>query len=148
MPTVKLGDLEAALMFVSSGSPNENNAYISRATGEIFWESEDLGIDDQELPADLGNPDDYIAVPHKTELELGKRLILRFVDREIPDEYDEVENIFRHKGGYSRYKALLERKNKLEAWHKYEEDETKAALRDWSEDEGAVVVESPDEPTA
>jgi hypothetical protein len=148
MPTVKLGDLEAAFMFVSAGTPFETNAYISRATGKIFWESEDLDDDEQERPADLGNPDGYIAIPRQTELELGQTLVLRFVSHEIPEEYEEVENIFRHKGAYSRYTALLERKNKLEAWHKYKDDETKAALRNWCEAEGGVVVASADEPAA
>ncbi len=99
MPTVKLADLGAAFDFVSFGSPYENNAYISRATGEIFWESEYLDDDEQDLPADLGNLDDYIAVPHKTELGLGKRLVLRFVGREIPEDYEEVKNIFSREGG-------------------------------------------------
>jgi len=115
MPLVQLNELELAFDFVSSSAPFTHSAYISRTTGEIFWQS-DLIDEEEELPDDLGHPEHYIEIPHKSDLDLGKRLVLRFVARRLPKEYENVEDIFRRKGAYSRYKALLdESKGQLEA---------------------------------
>ena len=139
MLTVSYSDLEEAFDFVSSGTPYTHNAYIARATGEIFWQSE-LMDEEEVLPEDLADQDRYIYVPHKNELDLGKRLALRFVVKELPDDYREVEAMFSHEGAYSRYKALLQRKNKLEIWYKYEAEERRAALRKWGEEEGIRLI--------
>lgn len=143
MPMVKFSELEQAFDFVSFSSPFTHSAYISRKTGEIFWES-DLMDEEEELPEELGDPAHYIEVPDKSELDLGKRLVLRFVAAKLPQEYDNVEKIFRRKGAYSRYKAFLEGKRQLEAWYRYEEDETRAALRQWCAEEGIELVEGED----
>ncbi len=143
MPSVKLADLVTAFEFASSAAPFESSAYISRRTGEIYWVS-DLIDEEEDLPEDLGGPEQYIEIPHKNELDLGRRLVLGFVRRSLPDSYDEVEDIFRSKGAYSRYKALLERTGKLEEWYRYEEAETDAALRQWSEEEGIDLIEEGD----
>lgn len=143
MPSVKLSELELAFDFVSASAPFAHSAYISRKTGEIFWES-DLIDEEEVLPENLGDPDHYIAIPHKNELDLGKRMVLRFVASKLPQEYENVEDMFRSKGAYSRYKALLESKGQLEAWYRYEEEEAKAALRQWSAEEGIQLVEGED----
>ena len=105
--------------------------------------------EDEELPEDIGDPDKYITLPHKNEFDLGKRLVLRFCAGELSDEdYDKVEDIFTRKGAYARYKNLLESRGLLEAWYKYEEAETEAALREWAEEEGLKIVETADEPPA
>lgn len=139
MPSVKLSDLMMAFEFVSAAAPFESSAYISRRTGEIYWVS-DLIDEEEDLPEDLEDPEQYIEIPHKNELDLGRRLVLGFLRRSLPDSYDEVEDIFRSKGAYSRYKALLERTGKLEEWYRYEEVETDAALRQWSEEEGIDLI--------
>ena len=140
MPSVRFADLVMAFDFVSSAAMFESNAYISRNTGEIFWVSD--AIDDEEdLREDLEDSERYIEIPHKNELDLGGRLVLRFVHGELPNLYDEVEKIFRHEGAYSRYKALLEREGRLHEWYRYEEAETDAALRKWSDEEGFDLIE-------
>ena len=139
MTSLKFADLVMAFDFVSSAGMFECNAYISRNTGEIYWVSD--AIDDgEDLPEDLDNPKRYIEIPHKNELDLGRTLVLRFVRGELPTLYDDVEEIFRHKGAYSRYKTLLEREGRLEEWYRYEEAETDAALRKWSEEEGIDLI--------
>ena len=140
MPSVKLSELEESYEFVNSGGPFEHGAHICRKTGEIFWES-DVLANDFELPEDLGDPEHYIAVPEKSDLDLGKRLALRFVARELPQRLDEVEGIFSRRGAYRRYKALLDRKGKLQAWYRFEAVETRAALRKWSEEVDIDLVE-------
>lgn len=139
MLTIKYSDVEEAFDFVSSGTPYTHNAYISRSTGEIFWESE-LMDEEEQLPEDLGDPDRYVYVPHKNELDLGRRLVMRFVAQELPDDYGEVADMFSRAGAYSRYKALLGRRGKLEAWYKYEGEETRAALMEWGEEEGIELT--------
>ena len=135
--------LTAAPSSAISSSLSTNSAYISRKTGEIFWES-DLIDKEEKVPEDLGDPEHYIEVPHKRELDLDKRLVLRFVARNLPQEYEDVEEIFGHKGAYSRYKALSESKGQLEAWYRYKDGETKAALRQWSAREGIELIEGED----
>jgi hypothetical protein len=143
MPSVKLSDLMMAFDFVSSSGPYESSAYISRSTGEIYWVSDLIDVG-EDLPEDLEDSNQYIEIPHKNEFDLGKRLVLRFVDRELPSSYNEVERIFSRKGAYARYKTLLERKGRLEEWYRYEEAETLSALREWSEEEGIDLIEEGD----
>ena len=140
MLPVKISELELAYDFVSSVEVFTHSAYISRKTGKIFWES-DFTDEIEEHPEDLGDPEHYIAVPHKNELDLGKRLVMRFVASQLPQEYDNVEDTFRHKGAYSRFKAMLESKGVLDTWYEFEENETKAALKQWCEEEGIELIE-------
>jgi len=102
---------------------------LSKTTGKIFYISE-FGNSD-ELPDDIEDSDDYIEIPHKNELDLGKQLVYQFVSEHLPEEYDRVAQIFRRKGAYSRYKDLLDRKGLLDKWHKYEDSKQSKALREW-----------------
>ncbi len=143
MPLVVLSDLVLAFEFVSSAAPFENRAYISRDSGRIVLES-DFIEDEEKLPKDLGDPEHYIEIPHKHDLDLGKQLVLRFVRSELPDSYDEVARIFMRKGAYSRYKTFLESRGLLDTWYTFEEAETDAAFRRWAEDEELELSEEKD----
>ena len=140
MTSLKFADLVMAFDFVSSAGMFECNAYISRNTGEICWVSDTIDDEEEDLPEDLDDSERYIEIPHKNDLDLGRTLVLRFVRGELPNLYDDVEEIFRHEGAYSRYKTLLEREGQLEEWYRYEEAETDAALRKWSEEEGINLI--------
>ena len=118
-----------AFMFVSMEQQYIHNAYLCKETGQTFYTSE-IG-DSDELPEDLDESDQYVAIPHKNELDLGKDLVFEFTSEYLPEELDRVLAIFRKKGAYSRYKDLLERKGSLQKWYQYEEDRQKAALREW-----------------
>ena len=74
--TVDAEELRNAFEFVSSGAPLENSAYICLDTGKIYWQSRVMDLDDEELPEDFDTSDRYIAIPHKTTLDLGRRLVL------------------------------------------------------------------------
>lgn len=87
--------------------------------------------DSDELPEDIDDQDKYIAIPHKNELDLGKVLVIEFTSKFLSEELDEVYSIFRHKGAYSRYKELLERKGVLEDWYKFENERQELALKKW-----------------
>ncbi len=96
---------------------------------------------DEDLPEDLETSDRYIAVPHKHDLNLGRNLVLVFVDQELPDDCDTVRGFFRRKGAYGRFKGLLESRDKLEAWYTFEDNATKAALLGWSEENSIQLVD-------
>ena len=65
--------------------------------------------DSDELPDDIEDSRKYIEIPHKNELDLGKNIVMRFVIEFMPDDIYRVENIFKRKGAYSRFKSLLEK---------------------------------------
>jgi len=126
---ISFDDIENAFLFVSMDQQGMHNAYLCKETGHIFYTSE-MG-DSDELPEDVDNPDQYITIPHKNDLELGKALVIEFTSKYMPEELDRVYSIFRGKGAYSRYKDLLEMKGFLDEWYKYENERQKAALKEW-----------------
>src|SRR5271169_5616817 len=105
---VSFSDLQLAFEFVSSGGMGENEAYLDRRSGKIYWHSE-FGENDEELPDDIDD-EEYISIPDKRELDLGKPLVLDFAREFLPVDYDEVRHIFSRRGAYRRYKDLLVRR--------------------------------------
>ena len=104
---IQFDDIGNAFHFVSMGPMYENQAILCKKSGEIFYISE-MG-DSDELPDDIEDSTKYIKIPHKNELDLGKNLVMRFVIEFMPDDIYRVENIFKRKGAYSRFKSLLEK---------------------------------------
>ena len=49
---VSFSDLQLAFEFVTSGGMGENEAYLDRQSGKIYWHSE-FGDNDEELPNDI-----------------------------------------------------------------------------------------------
>ena len=138
MQTVDLNELQVVVEWVS-GSVVDNEAFVCRQTGKIYWISGDGDMDTDERPEDVDDPDKYAAVPNKYELDVGVRLVFDFTKIHLPDEYNEVRSIFRRKGAYGRFKALLAQKSLLETWYAYSEERTLEALRDWCESEGITT---------
>jgi len=66
---VKFNDLLDAFEFVSAAYPTEHEAYLCVATGTILYHAE-LGVEDEPLPDEIDDPERYIAIPHKNELDL------------------------------------------------------------------------------
>ena len=120
--------------FVSSGGMGENEAYLDRQSGKIYWHSE-FGEIDEELPNDIDN-EKYIAIPDRRGLDLGKPLVLEFAREFLPDDYDEVRHIFNRRGAYRRYKDLLVRRGALERWYDFSNKAEEAALREWCAENG------------
>jgi hypothetical protein len=87
--------------------------------------------DSDELPEDIEENENYISIPHKSDLDLGRNLVFDFVEANIPDEFERVRAIFSRKGAYARYKDLLEARGQLEAWYNFENEATENALRAW-----------------
>ena len=113
----------------------ENSAFVSRKTGATHWASALVELED-ELPEDIQDGSIYVAVPHKNDLDLGKNLVLNFMDERLPESCATVAAFLRQRGAYRRFKDLLERKGMLEAWYEYEAQAVEQALRTWSKENG------------
>lgn len=131
---MKYSDIEDAFLFVSASPPEENFAYLNKETGEAYYVSS-FG-DSDELPDDLEENDNYISVPHKNDLDLGRDLVFSFISANLPGEYERVRGIFSRKGAYARFKDLLEAKDQLEAWYEFERKATEKAIREWCKEKG------------
>lgn len=128
---VKFEDLKDAFEFVSFGEMYTHEAYLCRETGKIYYHSE-FGDDIEPLPDDLDD-ERFISIPHKNELDLGKRLVFKFSYKHLGNDVERVEQMFRKKGAYSRFKALLEKRGMTESWYQFEEAAEDEALREWCE---------------
>ncbi|TWG89304.1 hypothetical protein L602_000100001940 [Cupriavidus gilardii J11] len=142
MIAVKYDDLSMAFNFVSAAVPMEIGAYVSLETGEVYLSPDNYDLIGTENPVDLDMPDRYLPIPHKNELGLGRSLALRFIAQALPACYEQVEEFFRRKGAYGRFKDLLARKGMLEVWHAFEAEATDKALRQWCADNGLEVRDS------
>ena len=84
MAKVKYTDLEDAFMFVSSDSYGMNSVMIDKETGKMFYKSEAGDMDEFEqegMDWEELDFDQYIDVPHKNDLDLGRQLVLDFAER-------------------------------------------------------------------
>jgi len=142
MVSINATDLRAAFEFVSAGAPLEHSAYICLDTGKIYSQSISAGLEEEvDLPEDLETSDRYIAVPHKNDLGLGRRLALAFVDQELPDDHDTAAGFFRRRGAYGRFKQLLHARGMLQPWYEFEDRAMEKALLAWCEENGIRPVD-------
>src|SRR6266536_5589275 len=49
----------------------------------------------------------------------------------LPDDFDEVRQIFSSRGAYARFKDLLDRRGALDHWYDFEAKAEERALRTW-----------------
>lgn len=126
--------IEDAFHFVSSAAYGEHIAVVSRTTGEAYFAS--VVIDLDELPDDVDESDDYLGIPHKNDLDLGKPLVMEFVRQRLPEKISRVYAIFKRRGAYGHFKELLAENNLLEEWYAFENERTKEALLEWCKENG------------
>ena len=135
---IKFSDIEDAFFFVSMGEMYMHSAILCIETGQIFYIS-DFG-DSDELPEDIDDdPDKYIEIPHKNELNLGKPLVLEFSVMHLPDNLEKINSFFYQKGAYSRFKNLLEEKGLLDKWYAFEKAEQENALMKWIKENNIII---------
>jgi hypothetical protein len=139
MHSINLDELRNAFEFVSSGPSSEHSAYICMNTGIIYWTSNVMDLE-EEVPDDIETSDQYIAVPHKNDLQLGQSLALSFIDQEIPHEYNFAASLFRKRGAYRRFKELLQAEGLLEKWFAFEVNASDLALQDWCKENNIELV--------
>ena len=132
---VKLDDLALALEF-SSSDYDDSCAYLCTESGHIYYDSD---ATEDVLPDDIFENIKYIEIPSKSDLDLGKPLVLQFVAQYLPLEIDAVHAFFRSRGAYSKFKTLLEKHNALDKWYAYEQSAQKKELLFWCENNGIDV---------
>lgn len=138
---VSLAALLDAYEFASFQGVGDNHAYVNRETGEIIWSSTEV---DDEIPEDVDDPAHYAVVPNRHDLDLGTRLVMRYVTEVAPDLHDRVSHIFQSRGAYGQFKELLRSEGRLDSWYAFEETRTEAALREWCASEGLAPFERAD----
>jgi hypothetical protein len=133
MPTGFQEILDAFEFVGSSSGVGENRAIVCRQTGKVYYRSEFFDVDElnDELPDDVEDNENYVAIPDRRELGLGKPLVLDFAREFLPNDFDEVRHIFSKKGAYPRFRAVLKRRYALERWYDFESKATEQALRGW-----------------
>ena len=141
---VKWQELLDAFLFVNAAQVGENSASISSVTGQIRLHSPwtDLWGESEEESREAADADDkMLAIPHKTELGLGRDLVLLFVDEIIPDSYDEVAHFFQKRGAYANFKGLLAEQGLLQDWYDFEKLAEEQSLRNWCSDNAVTILE-------
>jgi Uncharacterised protein family (UPF0158) len=137
---VRYTDIESAFEFANFGQHSENSAYLCRNTGNIYCTST---VDDsfEEAPEDLEESDQYIALPDKNDLDLGRKLVFDFVREQLPDEWSNIVDIFRKKGAYAQFKQMLAHHDALDKWYAFEASSVETALREWCRNEGIPLID-------
>ena len=122
---------------VSAGQ-GDTDCYIDPATGAIYC-IDCFGDSLDELPEDF-DPDACLAIPDQYAFDLGRQLVFDFV-RAHQLDYQHVQDMFRRKGAYSRYKDWLPAIGRLDDWRAYEAQRTREALAQWCAENGLNLVD-------
>ena len=125
---INYDDLETAFMFVSSDFPGMCTAVIHKKTGKSYYYSELSDTDD--YPDDASS-DDYIEIPHKNDLGLGRELVFDFIAEYRPDVLPQIREIFSYRGAYSRFRSFLNSAGLEQKWYDFENKRTREALQEW-----------------
>ncbi|MFT5393312.1 MAG: hypothetical protein ACI8PT_003513 [Gammaproteobacteria bacterium] len=65
----------------------EHEARISRASGNIIWRSKIFG-EEKPMPGNIDDGERYVSVPSQRDLNVGKHLVLKFMEDELPEYQD------------------------------------------------------------
>jgi Lar family restriction alleviation protein len=139
---MKLSDIEEAFLFVGSAAYGENTAILDTSTGKTYYQSI-YGDGDDQLPDEDFDSTIHLRIPHKNELDLGTTLVFEFVERYMPDDDHTVQNFFRKRGAYARFKDFLASRELLDQWYNFENQRIKAALLSWCHAHGVRLDDSP-----
>jgi hypothetical protein len=125
---IKLSDLMIAFELASSGYPAA--AYLALDTGKTHLVRDWIDEEDPP-PADLEESDRYLALPERSELGLGRRVALDFMEEVAPDDFALVRQFFSRRGAFARFKGYLAGRGLLDQWSEYEAAAEERALRQW-----------------
>lgn len=139
MPTVKLDELEGAAMLVEDGGGSVT-ALVSRETGMIHVMNDEYMDEEAPVPSAAGGDDGYVPVPPAGTLGIGDGLVLRFAATHLAGDQDTVRDMFRDRNT-NGFAALLEERGVGDAWERFHDEATRAALRHWCEANGLQLAE-------
>ncbi len=139
---IALADLIAALDWAGH-TGSDRMAFVCRETGRIVRTSDrdfdDAGASLGDTPADLHDPQRYAIIPSHRDLQLGKRLAVRFAQAHAPQVIEDVHACFAAAGARERFDALMMDAGQHDAWRAHETAAVEAALREWAEGEGLMM---------
>jgi hypothetical protein len=142
MVKVNVEDLSDAIEMVSSGESCgiETLAYVCVKTGKVWITGfDDEDCEDDDLPHDLDDNEQYIMAPDKRDLGLGRDLALDFVKDALPNEVERVYGYFRRKGAFGHFKRLLVEHDLVDEWYNAQQRQTALALARWGEEHQLLV---------
>lgn len=137
----KLSDILEAFHFVSGAPPGMLTAILCKDTGQIRYRSVEADLN--EIDEEGIDWDAWIEIPHRNDLDLGQELVFEFVESVLPSDDERVQQIFRKRGAYRRFKDFLESKALLDRWHDFENRRQEQALRHWIQENGIELSELP-----
>lgn len=123
--------IELAFEYANFGD-RSNDAYLDRHTGNALYFST-YGDSDEE-PDDFDDTTRYVAIPDTRDFGLGSQLAIEFASELAPSLLEDVREAFGGRGGFRRFKDLLDRNNLLESWHEYEAEHERTAIVQWCVD--------------
>lgn len=126
-------------MFLGAGAAYGNEAWVCRATGKVICHGDEAELWGP-VPDGIDVADRYVRVPDAHALGLGRPLALEFARARLPECHDEVRRIFSRRGAHARFRDLLDRRDKLQAWYDWEHEKTRQALRQWCAESGIPVA--------
>lgn len=134
---------EVSLAFEFVDSDGGHDAFLCRRTGRIYWRSDLSELDEvgDELPEGAEDDPNYVAIPRKQSLGLGKALALDFAEQFLPKDFGEVRNMFGRRGAYRNFRALLIKRGILDRWYDFESQATDRVLREWCEVNGIELID-------
>ena len=121
--------IEEAYHFVNGARFGKRRALLHRPSGKVYYTS--TVADYGELPADVETSGDYLAIPHKNDLPLGKSIVSDFVEEHCPQQLNRVMALFERKDAYRHYKDLLTGMGLIETWYLYEDAREREELQNW-----------------
>lgn len=139
MSTINLDELERAAMMVEDGDGTVT-ALVSRETGMIHLLNDEYMDEEAPMPSASGGNDGYVSVPSAGVLGIGDGLVLRFAALHLVEDQHTVRDLFRDRNteGFAR---LLQERGAAEAWERFHDDTTRAALRRWCEENGLQLAD-------
>jgi hypothetical protein len=99
MTTAKFSDILDGYEFCAFGDLMETQAFVSLERGTVHIVSGDMELD-EESPDDIDDGP-YLALPDKSELGLGRDLVIEFIEEHLPEDVHTVVGFFRKRGAYS-----------------------------------------------
>jgi hypothetical protein len=112
-----------------------SEALLCRRTGRVYWRSAAADVDEigEDLPEGAEDDPNFIAIPRKQVLGLGKALALDFAREFLPEDYEDVSDMFGRRGAYRNFRALVTKRRVLERWYDFESKAPERAVREWYE---------------
>ena len=138
MTVAKFAEVLDGFEFGAVGAMVTNQAFISLERGTVHFVSSELEPE-EDAPEDLDSGD-YLALPDKAALGLGRELAMEFAQEQLPGDVDTIRGFFSKRGAYRRFKDFLERRGRIQAWYDYESAATEVRLHAWCAEHGIDLV--------